>query len=167
MSVKVSPGGLSGLIMQISEELKQGKSQDEILSKYPVSKTALPYLLTLQEEYSKMFLDFVREEFSPLEKENIALKEQIKRLESKKGNLKCVDTQNLKNELERLKNENLSLKSELESLREQINKLQLDNDELEELLQAYERDLHNYRFFFEKSVLCSLLFNSFLKKVAK
>jgi len=153
MSVKVSPGGLSGLVMKISEELKEDKSFDEILSKYPVSKTALPYLLTLQEEYSKMFLDFVREEYAPLEKENNALKEQIKRLESQKDVSKGLDSQEAIKELERLKNENFRLKQEIE--------------ELEKELRSFESDLGLYNAFFEKSSLCFMFYKNFLRKYSQ
>ena len=153
MSVKVSPGGLSGLVMKISEELKEDKSFDEILSKYPVSKTALPYLLTLQEEYSKMFLDFVREEYAPLEKENNALKEQIKRLESQKDVSKGLDSQKAIKELERLKNENFRLKQEIE--------------ELEKELRSFESDLGLYNAFFEKSSLCFMFYKNFLRKYSQ
>ena len=167
MSVKVSPGGLSGLIMQISEELKQGKSQDEILSKYPVSKTALPYLLTLQEEYSKMFLDFVREEYSSLEKENISLKEQIKRLESQKGDCKGLDTQELQNKLKRLQIENNQLKEDVRELKNERNALRTELADLRMDVESYQRDLKRYEDFFQFNSFCLFFYRLFLKKAIK
>lgn len=167
MSVKVSPGGLSGLIMQISDELKQGKSQDEILSKYPVSKTALPYLLTLQEEYSKMFLDFVREEFSPLEKENIALKEQIKQLESQKGHCEGLDTQDLQNELKRLEIENKQLQEYITELKTERDALRTEFADLRMDIESYQRDLRRYEDFFQVNSFCLFFYRLFLKKAIK
>ena len=131
MSVQINPGGLSGLIMKISDELNEGKSFDEILSNYPISKTSLPYLLKLQEEYSKMFLEFVREEYAPLEKENLSLKDKIKQYEGKKDDFDTQYIAKLQNELERLKNENLSLKTENE-------RLLSDVEEQEKIIQDYE-----------------------------
>ena len=155
MSVKVSPGGLSGLIVKISDELKNEKSLDEILSKYPVSKTAFPYLLTLQEEYSKMFLEFVKEEYAPLEEENNTLKERIKQLESKKDIIKGKDIEKLQTELERLKNENEALKNEIVELKQ-------DNDELSVQL----KDLSYYQAFFDSNSLCSMFYRNFLRKLS-
>ena len=144
MSVKVSPGGLSGLIVKISDELKDS-SIDVILSKYPISKTALPYLLTLQEEYSKMFLDFIKEEYSPLESENNALKKRIKQLES---------------DLERLKGEDTIkeisfLKERVRALEEQVDHLQEENFDLRDKLELFER-------FINESFLGALLYKRFL-----
>jgi len=143
MSVKVSPGGLSGLVMKISDELKE-KSLDEILPKYPISKTVLPYLLTLQEEYSLMFLDFVRDEYSPLEEENNRLKERIKLLEQKKGSSECEDTYELIN----------SLKSRVKELEEEVSYLESKNSELEE-------KLFHFSSFFEQSPFCNFLLKRF------
>ena len=167
MSVRVSPGGLSGLIMQITEELKQGKSQDEILSKYPVTKTALPYLLTLQEEYSKMFLDFVREKFSPLEKENIALKEQIKQLESQKGHCEGLDTQDLQNELKRLEIENKQLQEYITELKTERDALRTELADLRMDIESYQRDLRRYEDFFQVNSFCLFFYRLFLKKAIK
>ena len=111
MSMQVNPSGLLGLVMQINKELNEGKSFDEILSKYPVSKTSLPYMLTLVEEFSIMMLDLTKD-YGELEEENNKLKERLRDFESKKG---VFDTQyitKLQTELERLKNENQVLKSE-------------------------------------------------------
>ena len=167
MSVRVSPGGLSGLIMQITEELKQGKSQDEILSKYPVTKTALPYLLTLQEEYSKMFLDFVIEEFSPLEEENIALKEQIKQLESQKGHCKGLDTQDLQNELKRLEIENKQLQEYITELKTERDALRTELADLRMDVESCQRDLKRYEDFFQVNSFCLFFYRLFLKKAIK
>ena len=167
MSVKVSPGGLFGLVMKISEELKENKSFDDILSKYPVSKTALPYLLTLQEEYSKMFLDFVREEYAPLEKENNTLKEQIKRLESKKGVVEGVDIEMLQNELKRLEIENKQLQEDIEELKKE--NIQLKN-ELADIgfdVDDYEMKLSRYESFFETHALCAMFYKNYLRKYSQ
>jgi len=131
MSVQINPGGLSGLIMKISGELNDGKSFDEILSNYPISKASLPYLLKLQEEHSEMFLEFITEEYAPLEKENNLLKEQIKQYESEKDEFDTQYIAKLQNELERLKNENLNLKTENERLLSDI-------EEQEKIIQDYE-----------------------------
>lgn len=144
MSVKVSPGGLSGLIVKISDELKDN-TMDEILSKYPISKTSLPYLLTLQEEYSKMFLDFIRDEYSPLEKENNALKSQIKQLESDLERLKGEDT------IEEIS----FLRERVRALEEQVDQLQDENFDLRDKLELFER-------FISESFLGALLYKRFL-----
>ena len=130
MSMQVNPSGLFGLVMQINKELNEGKSFDEILSKYPVSKTSLPYMLTLVEEFSIMMLDLTKD-YGKLEEENNKLKERLRDFESKKG---VFDTQyitKLQTELERLKNENQVLKSENA-------RLNSDLKELDEQLSEYE-----------------------------
>jgi chromosome segregation ATPase len=108
----ISPGGLLGLVTQIDIELSEGKTLDEVLSNYPVSKTSLPYMLTLVREFNSSY--------KRLEDENIKLKEHIKSFESKKEHFDTQYTENLKIELNRLKRENKSLKSDIEDYEEQI-----------------------------------------------
>ena len=122
MSMQVNPSGLLGLVMQINKELNEGKSFDEILSKYPVSKTSLPYMLTLVEEFSIMMLDLTKD-YGELEEENNKLKERLRYFESKKGDFDTQYITKLQSELERLKNENQILKSENGRLASDLNEL--------------------------------------------
>ena len=122
MSMQVNPSGLFGLVMQINKELNEGKSFDEILSKYPVSKTSLPYMLTLVEEFSIMMLDLTKD-YGELEEENNKLKERLRYFESKKGDFDTQYITKLQSELERLKNENQILKSENGRLASDLNEL--------------------------------------------
>ena len=102
MSMQVNPSGLFGLVMQINKELNEGKSFDEILSKYPVSKTSLPYMLTLVEEFSIMMLDLTKD-YGKLEEENNKLKERLRDFESKKVFLILNILQSYKRSLRGLK----------------------------------------------------------------
>jgi chromosome segregation ATPase len=121
--MQVNPSGLLGLVMQIDNELRnEGKSFDEILAKYPVSKTSLPYMLTLVEEFSIMMLDLTKD-YGELEEENNKLKERLRYFESKKGDFDTQYITKLQSELERLKNENQILKSENGRLASDLNEL--------------------------------------------
>ena len=100
--MQVNPSGLFGLVMQINKELNEGKSFDEILSKYPVSKTSLPYMLTLVEEFSIMMLDLTKD-YGKLEEENNKLKERLRDFESKKVFLILNILQSYKRSLRGLK----------------------------------------------------------------
>ena len=123
MSMQVNPSGLLGLVKQIDNELRnEGKSFDEILAKYPVSKTSLPYMLTLVEEFSIMMLDLTKD-YGELEEENNKLKERLRYFESKKGDFDTQYITKLQSELERLKNENQILKSENGRLASDLNEL--------------------------------------------
>jgi len=128
MSMQVNPSGLLGLVMQINKELNEGKSFDEILSKYPVSKTSLPYMLTLVEEFSIMMLDLTKD-CGELEEENNKLRERLRHFESKKGDFDTQYITKLQTELERLKNENQVLKSENGRLNSDLKEL---DDQLRE-----------------------------------
>jgi len=164
MSVKVSPGGLSGLIMKIAENLKENNSLDEILSKYPVSKTALPYLLTLQDEYSKMFFNFVSEKYTPLEKENNTLKEQLKRLESLKGVTGGVDIEKLQNEFKRLENENKQLQKDMQKLKKENIQLKSKLSDVRLDIENYEIRLSRYESFFQAYALCAMFYKNYLRR---
>jgi len=153
MSVVISPGGLSGLVMKISDELLNGKSLDEILSKYPISKTALPYLLTLHEEHSVLLLDFIKDEYSPLEKENERLKREI---ESLKAQIKPSE----------MKKDSSDTQTIIE-LRNALKRLENEKNELENELSSLERQLQLYESFFESNSLCSMFYRNYLKKVSK
>jgi len=152
MSLQVSPSGLLGLVMKIEQELREGKSYEEVLAKYPVSKTALPYLITLVEEFSVLILDLTKE-YGELEQENISLEEQIKALESKNPSSSSKDIIELKNRLKKLENENKELLA--------------DNEELEKRLKELETELQNYTLFFESSGLCSMFYKNFLRKISQ
>ena len=167
MSVEVSSGGLYGLVMKISDELKEGKTFGEVVSKYPIGEKTLTYLLTLQEECSEIFFDFVKEEYTPLEKENNALKEQIKRLESKKDISNGVDSQETLKELERLRNELKRLKNENSQLQKENIRLKSEISSLEEELKSFESDLGLFNSFFEKSPFCFMFYKNFLRKYSQ
>jgi len=152
MSLQVSPSGLLGLVMKIEQELREGKSYEEVLAKYPVSKASLPYLITLVEEFSVLILDLTKE-YGELEQENISLKEQIKALESKNLSSSSKDIIELKNRLKKLENENKELLA--------------DNEELEKRLRELETELQNYTLFFESSGLCSMFYKNFLRKISQ
>ena len=152
MSLQVSPSGLLGLVMKIEQELREGKSYEEVLAKYPVSKASLPYLITLVEEFSVLILDLTKE-YGELEQENISLKEQIKVLESKNLSSSSKDIIELKNRLKKLENENKELLA--------------DNEELEKRLRELETELQNYTLFFESSGLCSMFYKNFLRKISQ
>jgi len=145
MSLQVSPSGLFGLVMKIEQELREGKSYEDVLAEYPVSKTALPYLITLVRECSEVVLDLTKE-YGELDQENISLKEQIKALESKNPSLSSKDTIELKNRLKKLENENKELLADIEEL---------------------ETELQNYTLFFESSGLCSMFYKNFLRKISQ
>ena len=162
----ISADGLFGLVVKIEKQLKQGKTLDEVLPQYPVSKTVLPYLLTLVEEVSVFVLDLTRD-YGELESKNNTLKEQIKRLESKKGVVSSVDIEKLQNELKRLKNENLDLKEKVSLLTSEKASFQEDYQELSAELQRLEIEVQNYLSFFDNSLLASLLFKNFLRKIGK
>jgi len=147
--LQINPSGLLGLVLKIDEELQNGKTQDEILSEYPISKVSLPYLLTLVREFSVLVLDLTKE-YGELEQENISLKEQIKALESKNSSSSSKDTLDLKNRLKTLENENNELKEKI--------------TDLQNTLEEYEKHLSLYESFFENSSICSIFYNNFLKK---
>jgi len=152
MSLQVSSSGLLGLVMKIEQELREGESYEEVLAKYPVSKTVLPYLLTLVNEFSVLILDLTKE-YGELEQENISLEEQIKALESKNPSLSSKDTIELKNRLKTLENENKELLADIE--------------ELEKRLRELETELQNYTLFFESSGFCSMFYKNFLRKISQ
>ena len=154
--LQINPSGLLGLVMKIDKELRDGKTEEEILAQYPVHKTVLPYLLTLVRETSLLILDLTKE-YGEVESKYLALKSQIKRLESKKDNHKGVNSQELLNELERLKNENFKLKSEIDLLRQEKNSLEDKIFRLEEELSVYED-------FFSSNPFCAMFYKSFLRK---
>ena len=150
--LQVNPSGLLGLVLKIDEELRNGKTQEDILAEYPVSKTSLPYLLTLVREVSVLVLDLTKE-YGEVESKYLALKEQIKRLENKKGCSVGVDSQELQKELKTLRNENFSLKQE-------VQRLQDDILELEDRLRFYED-------FFSSNSLCAMFYKNFLRKYSQ
>ena len=162
----ISADGLFGLVVKIEKQLKQGKTLDEVLPQYPVSKTVLPYLLTLVREIFVFILDLTKD-CEELKSKNNSLKEQIKRLESKKGVVSSVDIEKLQNELKRLKNENLDLKEKVSLLTSEKASFQEDYQELSAELQRLEIEVQNYLSFFDNSFWCSLLFKNFLRKIGK
>jgi len=141
-------GGLSGLIAHIKDTIMLDNDKltdevvDEIVSKYPLTKSSLKYLFTLYDE--------MQDEVSELEQENISLKEQIKALESKNPSSSSKDTLELKNRLKTLENENNELKEKI--------------TDLQNTLEEYEKQLSLYESFFENSSICSIFYNNFLKK---
>ena len=150
--LQINPSGLLGLVMEIDKELRDGKTEEEILAQYPVHKTVLPYLLTLVRETSLLILDLTKE-YGEVESKYLALKEQIKRLENKKGCSVGVDSQELQKELKTLRNENFSLKQE-------VQRLQDDILELEDRLRFYED-------FFSSNSLCAMFYKNFLRKYSQ
>ncbi len=163
---EINPNGLLGLIIKIDKELKKGKTQEEILSEYPLNKTSLPYLLTLMRECSFILSD-ISKEYEEIEKENIALKEQIKRLESQKGDCKGLDSEELQNKLERLKIENNQLKEDIRELKNERNALRTELADLRMDVESYQRDLKRYEKFFQNNSFCLFFYRRFLRKVIK
>lgn len=159
----ISSSGLLGLVMKIDDELKNGKSKDEVLSEYPVSKTALPFLLTLMRECSLIVSD-MQKDYGELESENNTLKERIKLLENEKGFCDVLDTQNLENELKTLKNENNKLSKHIAKLEKE--NLDLKNEVMQLRFDLDESDLRLSRFdsFFESNVICSMFYKNYLRK---
>ena len=168
--LQINPSGLLGLVMKIDKELRDGKTQDEILSDYPINKTSLPYLLTLVRETSLLILDLTKE-YGEIESKYLALKEQVKRLENKKGCSIGVDSQELQKELKTLKNENSELNRKLEDLRKKVLGLKSENDllreekdSLEDKVFQLEEELSRYENFFSSNSLCAMFYKNFLRK---
>ena len=154
--LQINPSGLLGLVMEIDKELRDGKTEEEILAQYPVHKTVLPYLLTLVRETSLLILDLTKE-YGVVESKYLALKEQIKRLESKKGCSVGVDSQELQKELEDLRERVLNLKNENDLLRE-------EKESLEDKIFRLEEELSRYENFFSSNSLCAMFYKNFLRK---
>ena len=168
--LQINPSGLLGLVMKIDKELRDGKTEEEILAQYPVHKTVLPYLLTLVRETSLLILDLTKE-YGEIESKYLALKEQMKRLENKKGGSIGVDSQGLQKELKTLKNENSELNRELEDLRKKVLGLKSENDLLreekdflEDKVFRLEEELSRYENFFSSNSLCAMFYKNFLRK---
>jgi len=171
--LQINPSGLLGLVMKIDKELCDGKTEEEILAQYPVHKTVLPYLLTLVRETSVLILDLTKE-YGEVESKYLALKEQIKRLENKKGGSIGVDSQELQKELKTLKNENFELNKELEDLRKRVLSLKSENDllreekdSLEDKIFRLEEELSMYENFFSSNSLCAMFYKNFLRKYSQ
>ena len=157
--LQINPSGLLGLVLKIDEELRNGKTQDEILSDYPISKTSLPYLLTLVRETSILILD-LKKEYGEIESKYISLKKQMEGLQTKKDVSNTSDTQNLLNQIQALKNENYQLREELNSLKDENNQLQKE-------LNEYQKELEDYILFFNSNSFCSMFFRNFLRKIQR
>ena len=161
--LQINPSGLLGLVLKIDEELRNGKSQDEILSDYPISKTSLPHLLTLARETSILVLDLTKdltEEYGEIESKYMSLKKQMEGLQAKKDVSNTSDTQNLLNQIQALKNENYQLREELNSLKDENNQLQKE-------LSEYQKELEDYILFFNSNSFCSMFFRNFLRKMQR
>ena len=167
----ISSSGLLGLVMKIDEELKNGKSKDEVLSEYPVSKTALPFLLTLLRECS-LIISGIAKDYGELESKNNTLKEQIKLLESEKGFCNALDTKNLENELKTLKNENNELSKHITRLKRENTQLEdkfmdLENEfiDLQSDFNECSLELSRLNSFFDNSWLCSFFLRIYSQKM--
>lgn len=157
--LQINPSGLLGLVLKIDEELRNGKSQDEILSDYPITKTSLPHLLTLVRETSVLILDLTKE-YEEIESKYISLKKQMEGLQTKKDVSNTLDTQKLLNQIQALKNENYQLREELNSLKDENNQLQKE-------LSEYQKELEDYILFFNSNSFCSMFFRNFLRKMQR
>ena len=163
---EINPNGLLGLIIKIDKELKQGKTQEEILSEYPLTKTSLPYLLTLMRECSFLLSD-ISKEYGEIEKENIALKEQIKRLESQKGDCKGLHSEELQNKLKSLQIENNQLKEDVRELKNERNALRTEIADLRMDVEMYQTKLQGYEEFFQNNSVCLFFYRRFLRRLIK
>jgi DNA-binding MarR family transcriptional regulator len=145
-------GGLSGLIAHINDKILVDKDEitdeiiNEIVSKYPLSKSCIKYLFTL---YQELELNV-----SELQEENKRLKSEIKRLEQRKVLSSSKDSQEDKNRLLSFLNEQKEYIQELEQEKERLEK---ENYDLRQKLVIYED-------FFSSSFLGAMLYKSFLKR---
>jgi chromosome segregation ATPase len=145
-------GGLSGLIAHINDTILVDKDEitdeviNEIVAKYPLSKSCIKYLFTL---YQELELNI-----SELQEENKRLKSEIKRLEQRKALSSGKDSQEDKNRL-------LSF---LKEQKEHIQELEQEKDRLEEENYELQQKLEMYEDFFSSSFLGAMLYKSFLKR---
>jgi hypothetical protein len=130
-------GGLSGLIFKIKNTILLNNELNdeiinEIISKYPLSKSSLRYLFTLYEELENIILE---------------LKEENKRLESKKVVVTGKYTQ------DDLKH----LKGLLKGQKNYVDEVEKENQNLKHKLEVYDN-------FFLSSFIGTLLYKNYCKK---
>jgi len=158
-------GGLSGLLAHVRDTILLDKDDltddviNEIVAKYPLSKSSIKYLFTLYDEFD--------EELSEIRAENNTLKERIKQLESKEDIIKGKDIEKLQNELKTLENENKELKEKINLLKSEKVELEKDYQELNDELRQYQVDIEHYKLFFETNGLCAMFYNAFLRKMGR
>jgi DNA-binding transcriptional MerR regulator len=137
-------GGLSGLIFKIKNTILLNNELNdeiinEIISKYPLSKSSLRYLLTLYEELENIILE--------LKEENKRLDNENKRLESKKVVVTGKYTQDDLKHLQGL----------LKGQKNYVDEVEKENQNLKHKLEVYDN-------FFLSSFIGTLLYKNYCKK---